>query len=437
MGSFFSQMFRAVPEGSGDVVDRVAGMVGDRRAQALARRHGLQVLDLTWEDTARFKGSAVGPNISDLTLQVQSDRGARLMPVIRFPNFSDRTGDVAVSELFLRVGNERGGSLRRLGLGEYLNDLRSHLSVPGSWAGEERSLLAPRDAQVLVSAQACFLPVPRAGVARFNPVLFNYQSSPGAPAVLAILATREGTSATIIDNGAEWGSGTGWGQRLFFNQAGQRASFTGERLSDFTARGGDEHDGASSVEEAKGRGLNQVLLIQVPLELPRRERAFDGGTGSYACAAPMAAKCARPRGAGVEQAVIGHGELEGPFRELGHLPIRRDARFPIRVTVQFYQATDSAQVTEAEMAGFAERIEAVYRDARCVGSLVVDGDTGRSTEYSGASKVEPPGFWEEFWSRQERATGRSRLDLLRQLERMLGRRPGAQELDEALRRLFG
>jgi hypothetical protein len=31
-------------------------------------------------------------------------------------------------------------------------------------------------------------------------VLFNYQSRAGDPAVLAILATREGTSVTVIDN---------------------------------------------------------------------------------------------------------------------------------------------------------------------------------------------------------------------------------------------
>ena len=59
------------------------------------------------------------------------------------------------------------------------------------------SLLAEnRDSHVLVSAQACFLPIPPDGIAEFNPVLFNYQSYAGDPAVLTILATREGTSIT-------------------------------------------------------------------------------------------------------------------------------------------------------------------------------------------------------------------------------------------------
>jgi hypothetical protein len=44
------------------------------------------------------------------------------------------------------------------------------------------------------SAQAVFLPIPKQGQGEFNPVLFNYQSSPGSPAVLTILVTRQGTS---------------------------------------------------------------------------------------------------------------------------------------------------------------------------------------------------------------------------------------------------
>src|SRR5262249_55069760 len=69
-----------------EVVRKTAAMVHDREAQRLAKKHGLEVLNLTWEDTGRFKGSAVGPNISDMTIQVQTLGGKQLtcMPVIRF-----------------------------------------------------------------------------------------------------------------------------------------------------------------------------------------------------------------------------------------------------------------------------------------------------------------------------------------------------------------
>ena len=52
-------------------IDKTVGMVGNAQAQQLAGKHGLQVLNLTWEDTGRSKNSALGPNISDMTIQVQ------------------------------------------------------------------------------------------------------------------------------------------------------------------------------------------------------------------------------------------------------------------------------------------------------------------------------------------------------------------------------
>ena len=83
----------------------------------------------------------------------------------------------------------RSLSLKLSSLDVFLDDIRSYLHEPDSWAGDRTSLLAPRDSHVLVSAQAAFLPIPRQGIAEFNPVLFNYQSYQGDPAVLTILAT--------------------------------------------------------------------------------------------------------------------------------------------------------------------------------------------------------------------------------------------------------
>jgi hypothetical protein len=53
------------------VVEQTAAMVSNPEARQMARRHGLDILNVTWEDTGRYKGSAVGPNISDMTIQVQ------------------------------------------------------------------------------------------------------------------------------------------------------------------------------------------------------------------------------------------------------------------------------------------------------------------------------------------------------------------------------
>ena len=97
------------------VVEKTAGMVGDAEAQRLAQKHGLQVLNLTWEDTGRNKNSA-----DRSEHQRHDDSGAATrsaerkavsltcMPVIRFPNFSDLTGDVPLDKISLLVGNEKG-----------------------------------------------------------------------------------------------------------------------------------------------------------------------------------------------------------------------------------------------------------------------------------------------------------------------------------------
>jgi hypothetical protein len=425
-----------------EAIDRTAKMVHDKAPKKLASKHGLDIVDLTWEDTGRYKGSCVGPNISDMTIQVSNATRSRVtcMPVIRHPNFSDKTADISIDDIVIRVGNEKGATLSNVTLRDYLRDLRKHLSVPASWKGSEKSLLAPREKEVLVSAQACFLPVPTADKTEFNPVLFNYQSYAGAPAVLAIVATREGTSATIIDNQRDgFGAGAAWGQRLFFNQNGERASFTGTRMTEFVAAGGDATDKVDSMEAAKSKGLSCVMLIQVPLVQPERARRASMPT---MCAAPAAYKCmagAPPcDDEALDEAVIGHGEVEGPFTEIDNLAIQRDARFPIRVTVQFYKATSTGHVSASEMDALAAQIESVYKDAKAVGSLVCDPDTGRSTEWDdeGNGKAEPKDWWEQFWKTQEAATGKSRAELRAQLAKLLGRTPIDDELEDAIRRVF-
>jgi hypothetical protein len=393
---------RPAPAPYDDVVSRVASMVSDAGAQRLAAAHGLQILNVLWEDTGRWQGSSVGPNITDVTIEVVSGegRGRRLalMPVIRPPNFSDRTADVRLDRIFVRVGNEREGAPDRvLTLRDLLADPARWLSVPGRGQIVGGSLLAPRDTHALVCAQAAFLPVPRRGAATFHPVVFNYQSTAGSPTVLTILVTRQGTSLTVVDNARDTVSGAAsWGQRLFFNAAGQRAPLTAERLSDVVERGATANGEAAS---SLGEDANLLLLVQVPLRHREVRRAPPAPLQEAAPSAPPAAasKAARDR-SDLEVAVLGHGALEGPFTELADLAIERDPRFPVRVTVQFYQATSSAELRGADVARLAALVEKVYARGDWVGSLVVPGpgDARRPTAWDGASP--PPGdpSWRDF-----------------------------------------
>src|SRR5688572_19891890 len=123
-----------------------------------------------------------------------------------------------------------------------------------------------------------------------------------------------------------------------------RASLTGERLSDFRAKGGGG--------KGKDSSLNMVLLIQVPLKQKRPMRSgggFGGADLSMPSSGAAGAKAERSR-SDVEAAVIGHGDVEGPFTEIDNLAIQRDDRFPVRVTVQFYKATSNGVVGDADIA---------------------------------------------------------------------------------------
>lgn len=416
-----------------DVIRLTESMVNDKESQKLARDHGLQILSITWEDTGRYKGSAVGPNISDMTIQVQrrlprSDQfDLTCMPVIRYPNFTDISADISPDHFFVLVGNEKGRPLKKITLRQLLGNLRSHLHKPTSWKGDRTSLLADaRDSHVLVSAQACFLPISKEGLAEFNPVLFNYQSRTGDPAVLTILATREGTSITVIDNKRDaFHAGRAWGQRLFFNQNGQRCSLTGKRKSDFLAEN-PLPTGAASTSEADREGLNLVLLIQVPLK--QKQPTEPMPNVMYCMGGFGGARVRKYRKSDMEEAVIGHGKVEGPFTEIDGLEIERDERFPVRVTVQFYKATSNGVVSEADMAEIGAQIGKVYQQAAYVGSLVVEGETGRPTEHSG-QKAEPPGWWDVFWQRHFENTGQTRKEAMGTLEKLLGRDWKSQSAD--------
>jgi hypothetical protein len=400
------------------VVQKVVGMVSDSEVRDAAQRRGLDVLNVMWEDTGRAQGSALGPNISDLTLQVRYREGASgergeggettaLMPVIRFPNFSDRTGDIPASKFWIRVGNQKNTKhIITVPLTDVLRDIKKFSSKPWSILGDG-NMLSSRDTHFLVSAQAVFLPIPKKGKAEFNPAVFNYQSAPGSPAVLTLLVTRQGTSISVIENRPEDSAMQGSGQELYYNNNGMRAAFTAERKTDVVKR--IQAQGGPKTQDdrtALAKGADVLFLIQVPLKhqnrgrlggaLPADEEGDMVTPTAQAAPAPPAKASAKPMrapGAGgamadkkessdVEQAVLGHGKNRGPFEESHNLRLVRDDQFPIRITVQFYKATSNGVVDEKDLDAIARSIGSVYEHAAFVGSLVLpEGDPQRPTSW--------------------------------------------------------
>jgi hypothetical protein len=376
------------------VVEKVAQMPSDGDLLRRVRQRSLALINVMWEDTGRAEGSSLGPNISDLTLQVrrkdeQGQYQNAIMPVIRFPNFTDRTGDVPADRFFIRVGNEHGGGLRSVPLTDVLRNLKAFASHPESILGDG-NLLASRDTHFLVSAQAVFLPIPKSGKAQFNPVLFNYQSAPSSPAVLSILVTRQGTSVQVVENKPEDATAAGWGQELYFNNKGQRAAFTAERKSDVERR--IESQGGPRTEDDKSaleRGADVLFLVQVPLKHRNMGRLGGVMMAAPAAGAPAPAMAPAPQKSmaqaersDVEQAVLGHGPNLGPFHEGHDLRLERDPTFPVRITVQFYKATSNGVASDSDLDSIARSIGSVYEHAEYVGSLVLpDGDPRRPTAW--------------------------------------------------------
>lgn len=386
------------------VLSKVGSMVTDTDLQRRVHARNLSLVNVMWEDTGRAQGSSLGPNISDFTLQVRrKDEAGRfhtsLMPVIRYPNFTDRTGDIPADRFFVRVGNEHGTGLRSFPLTEVLRNIKTFSSRPETILGDG-NLLAPRDTHFLVSAQAVFLPIPKSGKAQFNPALFNYQSAPGSPAVLTIVVTRQGSSIQVIENKPGEVTGSGYGQELYFNNNGQRAALTAERRSDVAARieakGGPSNDDEKS---ALQKGADVLFLVQVPLKhknrgvlggaSPPADMPFGTTLGAPSAAAPAKPKASMSKGSGesearsdVEQAVLGHGPNVGPYREGSGIRLERDPKFPIRITVQFYKATSNGVASDIDLDSIAKSIGSVYEHADAVGSLVMpEGDPRRPTAW--------------------------------------------------------
>lgn len=69
-----------------EVIHKVANLAINTSVKQRLSDYNLNISNVTWEDTSRYKNSCVGSNISDLTLKVENNR----MPIIRSNNFTVR-----------------------------------------------------------------------------------------------------------------------------------------------------------------------------------------------------------------------------------------------------------------------------------------------------------------------------------------------------------
>ena len=332
----------------------VSNIVNSRSTQALLEAHGLKAHKVTWEDTGRSKKSCWGPNISDMTLVVKS--GKQLMPVIRRPNFSDVTDDMPINTFQL---NYKGSLIS-------LEQLLKNLGVYDA-----------RDTQVLTSSQCCVLPVELGQKTQFAVQLFNYQSSHDEPAVLVILASKNGTSVQVLDS-----SNT----KLFFDDDVIARWFSAERLEDVRIRQKAVKTKVDSYKEMTNEEKldNSILMIQVPLLVTQKKRSAVYGGSSFtresamACSAAFGASIGATRGMDMGQ--LGLGDAEGKYTGTRGVTLKRDPAFPVRCTFQYYRVTDRDNIDEKDIIDIKEQINQSLKVATGHGSLVLNPSSQRVTE---------------------------------------------------------
>ena len=337
----------------------ISMLMRNYKVRDLASSYGLAINAVSWEDTARFKGSCWGPNICDMTLTVEGTR----MPMIRKPNFSDVTADIPLDTFSVTIGNEKENPsvLERVPFREYVKHT----------LGLENMIL-PRDDVILTSAQACVLPLGSKGTVDFCPELYSYQASEDNPAVLTIVACHQGTSAQTI---------TGRTQKLMFNQGGKSALYQAKRLSQDRKERNVETVGEMTNDEMD---RNILIVFQIPLKVRSSSNIFTGlivqGQEFINNSLTVTGTSTFRQCIGMEDAMLRISDVgKGTFPTLQSQKLVRDERFPIRATFQMYKVTDDSNITEVDIKYIADKIADVYKSGNATGSLVHE-TTSRMTE---------------------------------------------------------
>lgn len=397
----------------------IQNRLGNLMHSSLFERYNLAVQMVCWEDSARTKGSVWGPNISDMTLHLTGDdnwHGCNL-PVIRRPNFADKTIDVPLKNFTANIGNESNQPLKKINMVELLSNLGQY-SEASTRNIQTQSLLAKSDEEVVVSSQFCILPCTE-GFVNFCVSIYNYQTTTANPAVLTVVVSSQGTSVRVLDSSLT---------NIYFNNNGESCDFKALRLTEDRTNRGVALDQPMTAEE---KDQNMLLIFQIPLVVDTTRGYFGlykqqpymplgtsfqpnmgGLSGSgYGCgmgglsgsgygvgmcgmgyesntgALGMAAGMGNTRG--FEAGIISYGTKKGQYPKQTQ-SYKRDTRYPIRCTIQRYILTDSSDIPESMISKMNEVILQTAREFSQTESSMVVERTNRPTEPKLSSSFPAP-----------------------------------------------
>lgn len=348
-----------------EFISSVRSLPNDSSIVRQFERNNLTIGFVKWEDTARNKGSSWGPNISDVTLDVDN----KSFPIIGTKNYSDPTFDMSIDKFSVNVGNEKSksGTMKNIPFKEYLQNLDQYIS-----AKITGSMFRSRDSMIVTSAQSCILPLQDGKIA-FNVRIHNYQYDVENPSGLVVVVSPHGTSAQLITESR---------QKIYFNKCGNKAPYIAERLSDVRKASGKLISGSMSNVEKEN---NVLFIFQIPLkqkERPRRNKSYDNfDLSSTTVKKSLSKPINKSRGMDHAQLSVGNSSGSWTGTTPGHT-IERDAKYPIRCTIQYYRVTDTDAIPESIVEDISRQIWKLYVSTPISekGSLVTEPPSGRITE---------------------------------------------------------
>lgn len=367
--SFFNAMYHNAKNfNASNPADRIQQQLA--HAQSALSSHDLKAYHVSWDDSSRDKYSSVGRNITDLTLIAKYRTQEINMPMIRTDRFVDHTYDAKLASFNVYLpGPDRVMPL---------SDILSNPELLGI-SLDTGSFLCAKDEQVCsVRAQACFLQkMDDMPSVEFVPELYNYQSNEDHPAVLVLVISSMGVSAYL----------PGKKTRLFHNHNGQEAWLKATGLSH--VRGTGQAVSANELTADEKRE-NRLLIVQIPLKVPRTERSYgvDYGAGCamMSCMAsdtvPRSINKSRSRG--LDAAKVSEGSQTG--KAFGVLSpnkakkLKRDESCPITITIQYYHLVNSTDLNPEEIAHVAQQLKEIQKISTAEGSNVVESTTNRPTD---------------------------------------------------------
>lgn len=406
--------------------------------QELAANYGLSINRVSWDDTGRDKNSSNGKNISDSTLNVSGVN----MPIIRKSNYLDMTADLP-NELFtVTVGNEGvDAPLTRISLKDFIGEglfkpRDSHLLASAqccvlpltygevefcpkmyNYQGSVLTIVSTNEGTSChVMTQEQFLYFNRGGrMTKYLAKRLSQDRKERGVSQKGVMTTEENDRNVILiyqiplvtllkkcnqNNkcGAIMISG-GLGFPLGIAKGGIIDTYEEKGCSSDDEDGSDLFcDSEAPIKKYKKWYLKGGSDTESEKEASDDESGFglfdDGPTPQNSPVHPRGT-ATRTKGKSsqfkphrpMENAMLRASEKDlGSFEKVDFTKLKRDERFPIRVTYQFYRVTDNSNLTEDDFSYISEKIESVYKLASSKGSLVIN-DSNRVTETTPLRKL--------------------------------------------------